>query len=137
MAGRRGWAGSCAPQKQDKRDVSAAVNLELEAKAAVLVEEFKRAHVKPPPEDGTFNYIVDIHGRWRGGRFYFCSQYHCPGPNAISPSFDAKFARMTYAGGGRFSLAYMRHTGQWRELYTGLTVDESLATMREDPNFMP
>ncbi len=28
------------------------------------------------------------------------------------PDFEAKFARMQYAGKGRFHLAFMRHTGQ-------------------------
>lgn len=29
----------------------------------------------------------------------------------------------------------MRYTGQWIQLYTDLTVDECIETVRDDPNF--
>ena len=69
--------------------------------------------------------------------FYFCAQYRVAGPNPIEPSFEAKFARMQYAGNQRFHLSYMRYTGQWIQLYTDLTVDECIETIRDDPNFSP
>ncbi len=37
---------------------------------------------------------------------------------------------MEYAGNHRFHLSFMRHTGQWVELYTGLSLDECLAAIR-------
>ncbi len=69
--------------------------------------------------------------------FNFCSTYACPGPNAISPSFESKFARMEYVGNSRFNLSFLRHTGKWVELFTGLTLDECLKAVREDPWFVP
>ncbi len=44
---------------------------------------------------------------------------------------------MEYVGDGRFALAFMRHTGQWVELYEGLTVDECLKAIKDDPWFQP
>ena len=49
--------------------------------------------------------------------------------------FEAKFARLQYAGNRRFHLSFMRHTGQWIQLYTDLTVDECIETIRDDPYF--
>lgn len=131
---RQGWVWvrakpSSVPQK---------VKDELNAKAAILVEsELKPKHVKPPPPNSDHNYIVDISTKWRGRYFYFVSTYECPGPNAISPFFDCLFARLEYQGDGRFSLAYMRHTDQWWQVFTDLTIDEALKTIREHPLFQP
>jgi hypothetical protein len=81
------------------------VKADVERKAAELVEKvLKPQHIKPPPEDVRFNYIVDIYTRWRGNYFYFCAKYHSPGPNAISPFFEVKFARLEYVGGGRVKI---------------------------------
>ena len=38
---------------------------------------------------------------------------------------------------GRFNLAFMRHTGQWVELYDALTVDECLKAIQDDTWFVP
>lgn len=96
----------------------------------------KPKHVKPP-NDPRFNYIVDISTKWHGRFFYFVSKYACPGPNAISPFFEAPFTRLEYQRNGRFSLAYMRHTGQWWQVYAELTLDEALKAIREQRLFQP
>ena len=66
---------------------------------------------------------------------FFIKVFACPGPNALSPSFESRLARLRHAGGGRFDLAFMRHTGQWVELYEWLTVEECLDAIRDDPWF--
>ncbi len=105
------------PPKAAKPTVPAALRVEVEAKARELVESvLKPLHVKPPPEDERFNYIVDIGTKWYRSYFYLYATYRSPGPNALSPSFEAKFARLEYTGANSFSLAFMRHTGQWIEL---------------------
>ena len=75
--------------------------------------------------------------KWYRNYFYFSSTYTCPGPNALSPTFEAKFARMEHLGGGRFALYFMRHTGEWVGLYDALSVDESLKAIRDDSWFVP
>ncbi len=127
-----------SPRKAPKPKVPESVKGELEKKAEKLVETvLKPQHVEPPPEEALFNYMVDIYTRWYRSYFYFCSRYHCPGPNAISPYFEDKFARLEYVGNGRFNLSFMRHTGKWVEIYTDLTMDESLEAVRDDPWFHP
>jgi hypothetical protein len=127
-----------SPPRPPKPKVPEAIKLEMETKANALVESIlKPTHIKPPPKDAKFNYIVDIFTKWHGGNFYFCSKYAVPGPNAISPFFEDKFARLEYVGNGCFNLSYMRHTGQWWELHTGLSVDQCLAAIKDDPLLQP
>ena len=130
------WVHS--PPKASKPKVPEDIKKDVEEKAAELVEAvLKPKHIKPPPEDARFNYIVDIYTKWYRSYFYFCSKYHCPGPTAISSYFEDKFGRLEYVGEGRFNVSFMRHTGKWVEIHTGLTVEESLAVVRDDPWFHP
>lgn len=127
-----------SPPKPPKVSASEAVKAEVEAKAKELIETvLKPQHVKPPPKDERFNYIIDIGGKWYRSYFYFFSTYACPGPNALSSTFESKFARLEHVGGGRFNLSFMRHTGQWVQLFTGLTLDECLKAIKDDPWFQP
>ena len=127
-----------SPSKQPKPKVPKDVKVELKQRADVLVETvLKPTHVRPPPEEARFNYIVDMYTKWYRSYFYFCAKYHCPGPNAIAPSFEDKFARLEYVGEESFNLSYMRHTGRWVEIHIGLYTDECLAVVKDDPLFQP
>ncbi len=94
-------------------------------------------HIKQPPVNNTFNYIVDIYSKWYRNYFYFIAKYSCPGPRAISPFFETKFARIEYINNNCYNLSYMRHTEQWWEIYTDLTIDECLKAIRDEPHFLP
>jgi hypothetical protein len=110
----------------------------LDTKATGLIENvLKPKHVEPPPTGHQLNYLVDITTRWLGPKCFFIAVYRSPGPHAVSPTFERKFARMQYVGNGKFALAFLRHTGQWVELYEGLSVDECLTAIRDDPWFQP
>jgi hypothetical protein len=125
------------PQKPKTR-LPDSLKAEVEAEAAALIENvLKPKHVQPPARDERFNYIIDIEARWYGNSFYFFSTYACPGPNALSPTFESKFARMEYLGNAMFALSFMRHTGKWVGLYDALTVDECLKAIEDDPWFVP
>src|SRR4051812_18096356 len=104
--------------------IDKAVKAQVDAKARKFVEEvLKPRHVEQPPKDARFNYVTDVTLKWHGSSLFFINVYACPGPNALSPSFEARFARMRHAGGGRFDLAFMRYNGEWIELYEGQTVE--------------
>ena len=112
------------------------IKSQVEAKARELIEKvLKPRFVAPPREDARLNYVTDVTLKWHGPSLYFVQVYACPGPNALSPSFESRFARMRHAGGGKFDLAFMRYTGQWVELYQGQTVEECLGAIRDDPWF--
>jgi len=115
-----------------------ALKQEVNQKAGDLIENvLKPKHVQTPPKGHQLNYLVDITTKWLGSKCYFTGVYRSPGPHAISPTFETKFARMEYVGNGQFALSFMRHTGQWVRLYDALSVDECLKAIQDDPWFVP
>jgi len=106
--------------------------------AEKLVGTFlKPQFVETPSKNEQFNYIVDIYTKWYRNYFYFLTKYACPGPNAISPFFEVKFARLEYVGNERFNLSFMRHTGKWLEIHHNLSLNECLESLQNDPIFQP
>jgi hypothetical protein len=127
-----------APPKPPKVEVPAAVKEEVAARAGDLVETvLKPQHIKPAPEDERFNYIIDLSTKWYRNYFYFVATYRSPGPMALSPTFETRFARLEYLGPQRFALAFMRHTGQWVEMYPSVSLAEGLEAIKSDPFFIP
>lgn len=109
---------------------------EMRTKADKVIEtELKPKFVKTPPENPDWNYVTDITGKWHGRFFYLVSTYACPGPNAIAPFFESRFARFEHTGNGKFALAFLRHTGTWYDLYHDLTIDACLESVLNDPWF--
>ena len=127
-----------SPRKPARHKIPDGIKTEVTARANELIETvLKPMHIIPPPDNPQFNYIADIYGKWYHSYFYFCAKYCVPGPNAIVPDFEAKFARMEYAGSSRFNLAFMRHNGEWVPLYSDLSVDDCLAAVKDEPYFHP
>ena len=56
-------------------------------------------------------------------------------PEAVEKTFEVRFARMEYAGGENFHLAFMRYTGEWIEIYRAVPLDGALAAIRDDIYF--
>lgn len=109
---------------------------EATQRAEALVDTvLKPEFVREPPDNPQWNYIVDIGIRWYHSSLYFFATYCCPGPNALSPFFEARFARMEFVGQNRFHLAFMRYTGEWITLYEALPITECLDAIRDDPWF--
>jgi len=123
---------------KERVPVSAAIKAEVEAKARDLIDNvLKPKHVQPPRAEEQFNYIIDIGAKWYRNYFYFFSTYACPSPNALSPTFESKFARIEPLGGGKFALYFMRHTGEWVGIYDSLSADECMNAIRDGPWFVP
>jgi hypothetical protein len=135
---RKGWILAPSPSRRSSAEISNAAKAEMQRRGEELIaSSLKPRHLKPPPEDQEFNYLVDIFLKWHGNSLLFCSKYNCPSPNAISPSFEDKFARIEYAGPNQYNLSYRRHTEQWCEIGAGLTLDQCLEAIKEDPLFTP
>ena len=133
---RKAWM--IGPAKRSTPSVPDAIKAELEAKASDLIENvLKPKYVLPPTPDQQFNYITDISAKWNRNYFYFVSTYTCPSPNALAPTFEAKFARLEYLVDGKFALYFLRHTGKWVGIFDALSVDESLKAIRDDAWFVP
>lgn len=133
---RKAWMFDTA--KPAKSELPGTLKNEVDTKAGELIDGIlKPRHVQPPPEGSQFNYIADIKAKWIGSTCYFISISACPGPNAIAPTFEEKFARMEYVGDAKFTLSFMRHTGKWVALFMDISVDECLKAIHDDPWFMP
>jgi len=129
------WMLPSPSQRTTKAALPERIKADVNAKVTKLVERLKPKYIKPPPKNPRFNYIIDVWTKWLGGTLYFATTYACPGPNAISPSFEAKFARMEHLGGGKFALSYMRHTEKWFKLFPSLTADECLDAIENGWHF--
>ena len=121
-----------------KSALPSTIKDEVNIKAKELIDKvLKPKHIQPPPQGHQFNFITDITTKWIGSTCYFISIYACPGPNAIAPTFEEKFARMEYVGDSKFALSFMRHTGKWVALFNGLSVNDCMKAIQDDPWFMP
>ena len=69
--------------------------------------------------------------------FTFVRDYNVPGPNALTPFFEARFARLKYIQDNQFNMAFMRYTGEWVEVYQDLSLEQCLAAVESDPFFHP
>jgi hypothetical protein len=138
MAKKRPMTWMVRPSKPQKSSIPESLKALVEARAKELVETvLKPKFIQPPPKKPRFNYIIDVAVKWHGSSLYFVSTYACPGPTAISPTFEAKFARVEFVGKNKFNLSFMRHTGKWVELYERLSLDECLAAIQNDSWFQP
>jgi hypothetical protein len=126
------------PEKVAKPKVPADEKLLIEQKCNDFINnELKPKLVVTNPENYKFKYIVDVFGKWNRNFFYFGAIYQVKHPMAISPVDEFKFARLEYTGKDRFSIAYMRHTGKWWEIRTGLSLEESFEEIITNPVLQP
>jgi len=126
------------PAKPAKSALPGTLKDEVITKAKELIDKvLKPKHIQPPPQGHQFNFITDITTKWIGSTCYFISIYACPGPNAIAPTFEEKFARMEYVGDAKFTLSFMRHNGKWVDLFPGISVDDCMNAIQNDPWFQP
>src|SRR5262245_5934846 len=91
--------GGASSSRSAGTALDAAAKSEAEARVRELIDkELKPRHVKPPEKDARFNYLTDITLKWHGSTLFLVAVYACPGPTAISPSFEDRFARLKPAG---------------------------------------
>lgn len=100
-------------------------------------KNLKPKHITPNPELTEFCHIEDIFTKWWRNYFYFYAKYHYTHPESIKEFLDHGFARLEYVNEDMFNLAYMRHTGQWWEIFSELSLEECLGTIEEMPHFHP
>ena len=129
-----------SPPKPPAPKVPANTKVVVQQKADELVDRvLKPKYIQRPPARNQFqyNYIADVYTKWYRHYFYFCAKYNVPGPNALVPFFEAKFARLEYIRDNGFNMAFMRHTGEWVEVYEDLSLERCLEAVETDPFFYP
>jgi hypothetical protein len=108
---------------------------DLQAEADQFVAAFYRPTIQPPPKNPQFNYIVEFSTKWHGAYLQFIAHYACPGPNALSPSFDIAFARLGYFSPNFWNIWARRHNDQWMVLGSATTLQKCFEEMRNNPWF--
>jgi hypothetical protein len=128
------WVAGRFPRSRPPIPPSLKQRVQAEADR-LLADVLKPRSVQPPHPE--YNYITDIFTRWFRTWFYFCATYTSPPrpPDGVQETFEVRFARLEYAGGERFHMAFMRYTGEWIEIYRDLSLEEALKTMEDDAYF--
>ena len=55
----------------------------------------------------------------------------------VAPTLESQSARLEHLGDGKFTLSFMRHNDEWVGLYNGISVDQCLKAIKDDPWFTP
>lgn len=109
------------PDEAEKRQITAACEN--------LIDNFFKPRFLPEIRPTEWNYVVDIYGRWSGGRYSFIQRYRSGRAESLGEEFNAPFARLDRMGTDRFDIHWYRHTGKWWKLHEGLTLAEALHTL--------
>lgn len=124
----RGWV----PQPPSRAAVSEAEKQRIVAACEAFIRDVLKPRFLPQINPTKWNYPIDIHGLWAGGRYRFVQRYRSGHENNRGEEFDAPFARIDRIGKNSFDIYWMRHTGKWRRLYTGVTLAEALRILETD-----
>ena len=134
MKKRKAWIS--APQGKSKKTISEFEKQRITDDCQPLIEQFKTQYIRSNP-DKRFNYLIDIYTRWRGNYLYFCEKYKSESENRIADEFEVNFVRLEYIGRNKFNLSYFRHTEQWFEVATDLSLQDCLKMMKNIPTLQP
>ncbi len=111
---------------QQKADVSTACE-------AFIADTLKPRYL-PQIRPTTFNYPIDLLGRWRGRSYSFITRYRSGYPENAGEEFDAPFTRLEHREDilteVRFDIHWMRHTGRWWPLHSGFTLEDALRQIK-------
>ena len=102
------------------------------AACETFIAEVLKPRFLPQVTPNAWNYVIDIHGAWSGGRYRFMERYRSGMDHNRGGEFDRPFARLDRMGPDRFYIHWMRHTGQWWRLHADVTLAEALKLLEED-----
>ncbi len=102
-----------------------------------LIRDVLKPRSLPQVRPTEWNYVIDIHGAWAAGRYRFMQRYRSGMEHNRGEEFDAPFARIDRTGRDQFDVHWMRHTGKWWRLYSGVTLAEALRVLETDSVLHP
>lgn len=122
-----------------------ALTAQERAVVAAACERFIAETLKPRflPEvrRTSFNYPIDIFGKWRGGKYSFIIRYRSGFPENAGEEFDAAFTRLDHLEDclteTRFDVLWRRHTGQWWRSQASVTLEEAFRLIETEPYLQP
>jgi hypothetical protein len=132
---------------KQKRQWVRTKSLTKEEKAAIatagerLIAKVLKPRFLPEIRPTAFNYPVDILGKWRGSNYSFISRYRSGFAENLGEEFNAPFTRLDHVeehiGETRFDVMWHRHTGQWWQLHSAVTLEEALRLIETKPMLQP
>ena len=121
--------------------------LSPEQKAAIalacgrFITDILKLRFLPEIRPTSFNYPVDIFGKWRGSKYSFITRYRSGFPENAGDEFDAAFTRLDHVeeclDAMRFDVMWHRHTGQWLRLHSSVTLEEALRLIESEELLQP
>jgi hypothetical protein len=106
-----------------------------------FIAETLKARFLPEVRPTSFNYPIDIVGKWRGSKYSFITRYRSGFPENLGEEFDSAFTRLDHVeehlSDLRFYVMWHRHTGQWFRLHALVTLDEALRLMASEELLWP
>ncbi len=108
----------------------------IERQCQPLIEKLKLQYIQENP-DRKYSFLVDIYTKWYRDYVYFCGKYKSESPNRIADEFEEKFVRLKIINKNKFDISYMRHTGKWVPIVSGLTLSECLEMIENIPTLHP
>ena len=135
MTGERIWRQ--AGREKATKAADGAESRAIIATCEAFIRDALKPRFLPQVTPTKWNYVVDIHGAWAGGRYRFMQRYRSGMQHNAGEEFDAPFARIDRVGPDRFDIYWMRHTGKWWKLHSGVTLAEALHILQTDGVLFP
>lgn len=132
MATKKRWM--YVPPKPPKLKVPEYLKSTVKAGADEFVESFLRPRfIKETPKEYQWNLPSRYFYEVASAVLLFLFNVALSWSQCDLRVFESRFARLEYAGGEKFNMAYMRHTGQWWEIFQDLTLDQCIEEIRVNP----
>lgn len=106
--------------------LSATEKANITTACQVFIDTILKPRFLPAITPSSFNYPVDIQGKWRGNKYRFLQRYRSGFAENLGEEFDAPFARIDWISHDRFDVQSHRHTGQWFRVYQSLSLKDAL-----------
>ena len=129
------WVWAPAPARPKLPD--AAEKRAIVAACKALIRDVLKPSDLPVITPTAWNYAVDIHGAYGGGRYRFMVRYRSGFEENRGQEFDSPFARIDRMGPDNFDVHWARHTGEWLRLRDGLTLAEALREVETNEVLRP
>jgi len=135
MPNKKQWIYS--PAKPKKPQVPATEKELITEQCQQLINsEFKPRYINPNPAKNQ-RIITDIYGKWYRSFYYLCCIYRFDTATPSNEDIEEKFTRLEHIDENKFNLAYMRHTGQWWEIRTGISLKRALEEIKNNAILHP
>jgi hypothetical protein len=123
------------------RDLTADEKTAISTICERFIAETLKPRFLPEVRPTTFNYPIDIFGKWRGGKYSFITRFRSGFPENRDEEFDAPFVRLDHLADNlsetRFDVMWRRHTGQWWRLHSSVGLEEALRLIETDGVLRP